>query len=135
MNQNLSLPRRVARAVFVGMGVISLLLVSIPFAVDQDFRADVARHDWSNHAFRAMAVGFTYWVITGAGLLGAALFIGRANIWGLLALTLANAGVLTLIWRDAYGTDMVLIPPLCLSLMALVFEDCQILLRARRNPT
>lgn len=117
------------------MGVISLLLVSVPFAVDQDFRADVVRHDWSNHAFRAMALGFTYWVIIGAGFLGAALFIGRASIWGLLALTLANAMILTLTWRNAYGKDMVLIPPLCLSLMALVFEDCQVLLRTRRNPT
>jgi hypothetical protein len=117
------------------MGVISLPLILMPLAVDQDFRADVARHDWSDRAFRAMAIGFTYWIIIGAGFLGAALFIRRANIWGLLALTVANAAILTLIWRDAYGKDMVLIPPLCLSLMALLFEDCQILLRARRNPT
>jgi hypothetical protein len=80
-----------------------------------------------------MVVGLVSWIIMGVGFLGAALFIRRANVWGLSALTLANALVLASIWRDAFGKDFVLIPPLCLSLIALLLEDCQMLLRARRN--
>ena len=134
VNQGLSLARRIARSVFAGMGAVTLLLVLVPFAVDQDLRVVVAKHDWSDYEFKAMAIGFTVWIIMAAAFLSAAFLIPIANSWGLFVLSLCNALILAVIWPKAAGKDLVLIPPLCLSMIALLFEDYRILAKARRNP-
>ena len=126
--------RRIARAVFAGMGAVSLLLVLVPFAVDQELQGIIARHDWSDRDLKSTAVGFAIWSVMAVAFLSAAFLIRRANTRGLLTLTLCNALILAAIWPNADGKDTMLIPPLCLSLIALLFEDYRTLATARRNP-
>jgi ACR3 family arsenite efflux pump ArsB len=115
------------------MGAISLLLVLAPFILDEVFRDVLAKHDWASREFKVMASGLALWTVVGLAFLLAALFIKKANIWGLILLTLCNAIILALVWPGAAGKDIVLVPPLCLSLLALLFEDYKNLSQAKRK--
>jgi hypothetical protein len=134
MNEHqLSVPRRVSRGVFAGLGLVFLVLIPRPFVLDADMRRLFVNHDLANRKFCAMASGFGVWLLYGLPFLLAAFFIAKANFWGLLAMICLNVVGIVQFWN---GTkEVALIPPLCLSLVCLVVEDCRIFPSLRRRTT
>ena len=120
MNSGSSLARRIARAVFVSMGVIALLLSFVVPIVDEGMRQDLLRH-------------LTVPLSVAAAFLLSAFFVTRATIWGLGLLTMLDALLVTFLWHRAVGKDFVLLRPLCLSLACLLFEDIRILVVSKRR--
>jgi len=128
--ESLSLPRRIARAVFLGLGAISLFLTFALLAVDRESRGVTAKHDWSNAEFQDLAIGLWHGVSSGVILLVAAYFLRSAKLRGLIILTICNLLLLVFI-LPAYGKDQLVALPLGVSLFALFFEDFRILTGAR----
>jgi hypothetical protein len=113
------------------MGAVYLILISLPFILDEDARSALIGHDWANRVFRELVIGMGQWFIIGLAFLLAALFIQKANMWGLLALILFNVSIMFGTWDRSYG--MILILPLCVSLICLAIEEYRALLHLRRR--
>jgi len=127
----LSIPRRIARAVFAGIGAIFLILIPLPLILDREMRAVFLRHDWGNHAFRGLLNGLGAWFIFGAGLLFLAFLIRKANVWGLLACTFLNLVLLIGSWNGA--KELILVPFLCVSLICLLVEDGKLMVGVKKR--
>ena len=127
----MSLPRQIARAVFLGLGTVALLLTFAPLIADQDFRGVMTRYDWSSKEFQALAKGLGYGITSGIIFLLAGFSLKTARLSGLMILTICNLLFLVLIWPAADGKSLAVAIPLCLSLLALLAEDLRILTKMR----
>ena len=125
MKQQLPVARRIARAIFVGIGAALFLVAFLVFALDSGSRALVMQHNWHDAEFRGLLTGVTGLVLVGLMLLVGARMIVRAKLAALALLTVGNALLLYWCW---YGDkEVVLVPPLILSLACLLFEEAKLL--------
>jgi hypothetical protein len=130
--ESMSIPRRTARAVFFGLGLLILFLTLAPFVTDANFRGAFAR---GNRLFDDLVTGL---FDVGFGILFvlAALLVKHAGLLGLAVLTVCNLClILAAIWSGADGRGVVLVIPLCLGLVALLVEDARSLGQRRSERT
>jgi hypothetical protein len=131
VKEELSLPRRIARAIFAAIGVIFLILIPLPLVLDQEMRTVFVGHDWGNPVFRDLANALSVWFILGVGLLFLAWLVRKANVWGLLACTLVN--VVLLLGFLSGAKEVILVPFLCISLICLLVEEWKLMIGLKKR--
>jgi hypothetical protein len=131
VREELSLPRRTARAVFAALGGIFLILIPLPLILDAETRRVFVGHDWGNPLFRDLANALCVWFILGVGLLFLALLIRRANVWGLLACIFVN--VVLLLGTLSGAKEVVMVPFLCISLICLLVEERKLVIGLKKR--
>jgi hypothetical protein len=132
MMERLSAARRTARAVFFGLGVLITLLTFAPFATDANFRGWLARTNWSSEEFKSLVGRLCFAAGFGILFVLAALSLKHARLLGLGVLTACNLGLIfAAILSGADGGGVVLVPPLCVSFVALFVEDFRIVVNLR----
>jgi hypothetical protein len=127
MNQRLSIPRRIARIVFVVMSATTFFLASVMLSLQARARSALVKHDWGNPEFRRTAAVLFMLVTSTLAFVAAAFVLKTAKVWVLILLTVCNAFALAWLWRYTGGKDVVFVPPLTLSLICLLFEDYKVL--------
>ena len=123
MKEVLPWTRRIPRAIF--LGIAGWFILSVPFFIvfEESARTALWKHDPSDVLFRELGRLAAKAFGVGAAFLVLALLLGKANLITLGIAFAANAGLLLAIWRDGtFGKDLVIIVPLCASLVCLVFE-------------
>ena len=134
MKQELSIRRRIARAVFIAVGAVILFLVLVPLFIDQEMRKDFLRFDFANAQFQALILGLGIWAIAGVLFLAIAVLIRRAGIFGLSICLLLNAVALGVFWKSDYE-EKVLLLPLGVSFICLLVEETGLLRQSVRGTT
>jgi hypothetical protein len=134
VKRELSIPRRIARAVFIGIGAIMLLLVLVPLLIDQEIRKDFLKFDFADPKFQALIWGVGTWMIAGILFLTIAVLIRRAGILGLSICLLLNAIALGVFWKSGQKEEVLLLP-LGISLICLLVEETGLLRQFTRRTT
>lgn len=121
MSETLPWTRRIARAIFLGMG--GCLILSIPFLLflEEGARAALLKHDPSDVLFRTFVKTAAKELGIGAGFLVLGLLLAKDK-FVTLALAL-NVALLVSAWVDGVrGKDVIIVVPLLVSLTCLVVE-------------
>jgi len=126
LTNGLPVTRRIARAIFAGVGAIAVLLSFAPFAADPDARYLLVHRNWRDVEFRSLLEGVFGSFVAGCLLLACALLISKAKSPVLLGLIAVNVFLLYWSWQ-ADAKEAVLIPPFFVSLVCLVFEEKKLL--------
>jgi len=122
VKQELSIGRRIARAIFVGMGVVFLLLAATLFSADPDARQLLLKHDFGNKDFESLAQGGGVLLLLGPLFLAAALLIRRSGLLALSVCLAINLLALIALWPVV----LLLLPPLA-CLLCLLSEGAVLL--------
>ena len=128
MKQELSIGRRIARAIFVGMGVVFLLLAATLLAADPDARQLILKHDFGNKAFQSLAQGGGMLLVLGPLFLAAALLIRRSGLLALSACLAINLLALIALWPV-----VLLLLPMLACLVCLLSEGAVLFERVARH--
>ena len=116
MKSTVSLTRRIASAVFVGIGGVFLVMIPFPLV-----------SDWEDGKLTALGL----WFAMGVGFLLLAYFVRRAHALGLLACLLVNVALIVWSWGDAKVALLVL--PLSASLLCLALEEYRLIAALRKR--
>jgi hypothetical protein len=128
VKQELSIGRRIARAIFVGMGTVFLLLAATLFAADPDARRLILKHDFGSEAFQSMAQTGGVLLLLGPLFFAAALFIRRSGLLALSACLAINLLALIALWPV-----VLLLLPLLACLLCLLSEGAVFFERVARH--
>jgi hypothetical protein len=126
VNQELSFPRRIARMVFIGTGVVFVFLSFAPLIFDPATRELLVRHYGSRTEFRELTTGLSASFVTGIALLFGAVLVHKAQRFNSIWLIGLNAIFLYMCWYSS-GKELILILPLGASLFCLLIEEFRLL--------